>query len=375
MARTHRASIVAAAGPSAPRAFAALSGGALEAVSGGGLSTTERAIGTTYRYDDGSSLTTAVVDGDLRTHAVPAFDGRLAQGRIGDCFVVAPLNALLATPSGRAYADSLVREVGPNQYEVKLRDFDDRSERTVQVSLPGEGASGEPRYQALEKAIGTVNATALETDAYGPIANGGNSGRIMVNLGLTNVSRQSDFGFRGDAPPDGVVAVAATPADRDVGYGLIQNHQYAVVGKGTDGITGEPMLYLANPHGNEGTLAVPMRVADESLRLNFAGEVPRVDETVTPSPPPITIKPESEVPAQMPFVSPEGGPGEPFDAPDTVAPTTEPGPANDAAYDNPDNLSFDDGSSALASGVSAASVDEGETQLDAPVGESGEETA
>lgn len=77
----------------------------------------------------------------------------------------------------------------------------------------------------------------------------------------------------------------------------------------------------------------------------------------------------------MPFVSPEGGPGEPFDAPDTVAPTTEPGPANDAAYDNPDNLSFDDGSSALASGVSAASVDEGETQLDAPVGESGEETA
>lgn len=186
---------------------------------------------------------------------------------VGDCYVVATLNAIAAAPNGMARLGALVSHFDDGLAEVALLE-PDGSRVAVIVPLPnaprksqeGSGAQGHPTLRVLERAIRVANGDA--TEPYAGVPTAGLPRAVMAQLGLADAALAPSDAL-GFAWKVGDFVSACEGATRALAaYGLRPARAYVVAGALQEATTGEPMLVLHDAASEEQPLPIPASVCD-----------------------------------------------------------------------------------------------------------------
>ncbi len=215
---------------------------------------------------------------------------RLNQGELADCFFVAAVNQVAATPAGEAHLRSLVQSLGDNLYEVIVHD----KERPAHVVLQGPGpvgAAGDNELRVLERAaavhygVGATDMVAGERDLYeqSALGRGGFPATAFSMLGLDAVELSAQDALqaaaRGDADAVVIASRAVAPGSVEEAalnaYGLVPSHAYEYGGTRRDDATGEELVFLRNPWGTGSPAPIPSEMVPRVLASGTLGRLRR----------------------------------------------------------------------------------------------------
>ncbi|MBK6693651.1 MAG: hypothetical protein IPG50_15805 [Myxococcales bacterium] len=149
-------------------------------------------------------------------HEDPASPPRVYQNDIGNCGVIATLNATARTPAGQEYLRGLEGAPQP---------------------APGQGANGDETLRGLEASTGYQE--------------GLNSAQVFDHLGLgarDTSARQAVVDYQRD-PSQPTTVTSHAAYDWNDQHSIYGNHVYEVAGHYRHPETGETMVLLRNPHG------------------------------------------------------------------------------------------------------------------------------
>jgi len=192
---------------------------------------------------------------------------QLYQGDVADCFVVATLNAIAATPEGQAYLESMIKPLGDGLNEVTFPGRDGEPITVIVSDSDLAGGSGSYELQVLELAYGVATGGNQDTSPYASLQTG-NPADVLAVLGLGTGDvhdASAALGFQQGSE----VWTLGTNGDSNAlsAYGLVDNHAYTVLGSITHPISGETYLVVGNPWGTQQPLPIP----ESALGTVFVG--------------------------------------------------------------------------------------------------------